>query len=111
MARKSREELGLEVSPRNALRVIEGQVEPLMPLCVRIDGRPEEKTPGEHGRVRAGSALPNRRFSPEDLESLKETVAQACAEVAGRYFLEVTACRIRRSGRGLAVFIDFDDAC
>jgi len=112
LSKFSREELGLEVSQRNALRVIEGIIEPLRPLSTSFEEDGLDRYPGGIGGPGrpSGERSLGRRIGSADLDFLGKAVTRECNEVGRRYFLEVSECRVRRTGSGLSITVVFEES-
>lgn len=114
LARYAAEMLGLEVSERNAFRILEEDIEPLISLneqsIMRGGGRvsvEEESAPERKARHPDDKLA--RRFSRQDLDVLTDEVVRATERLGGRYFLKAGKCRIQRSGNRLVISIVFDE--
>jgi anti-sigma regulatory factor (Ser/Thr protein kinase) len=114
LARYAAEALGVEVSERNAFRILEEDIKPLASLnqqsAVRGGGRTVTE---EEGTAEKKARHPDdklaRRFNRQDLDALTEEVVRAAETLGGRYFLKPGNCRIQRSGNRLVVSILFDE--
>jgi hypothetical protein len=114
LARYATEELGMVVSERNAFRILEEDIEPLISLneqslsrgngqAATVDDAAAEK------KVRHPDDKLARRFSRSDLDNLADEVVRATERLGGRYFLTPQDCRIQRSGNRLVISILFDE--
>ena len=88
-------ELGIDVSERNAHRVLRGQIAPLVNAATRVTGM----------RSRRGARTQEptvRRLSltAEDEEVLRSALSDAFASVADRYYVRLTADPAIRVGEG-----------
>lgn len=81
------ESLGLPLSTRTAYRIIAGEVKPLNTLLEAVLGNGPDKQVPAKGKKRA-TKRPAVRISAEDLESLKNSVADSYASLAEAYYLE-----------------------
>lgn len=114
LARYSGEVLGLEVSERNAFRVLEEDIGPLSSLkelALRRSGIPSPASldvPAGYATRKEGNRLA-RRFSRSDLDQLASEITQAAGKLGDRYFLKVGKCRVQRSGDRLVISLLFDE--
>lgn len=108
------EKLGISVSERNALRILDGEIEPIPSLNEMILGRMEEaggnaNAPSLRKKVnRAGDRL-SRRLSRQDMDQLTEEVILSAEKVGGKYFMKAGDCRVKRSGNKLVITLSFDE--
>lgn len=88
-------ELGIELSERNAHRVIKGQIAPLVNVATRVLGtRPQPKHDALDHSVRKLS------ITPHDEEELQQALAEAFASIEQRYYVRLVSEPKVRLGRG-----------
>jgi len=98
--RFANEELGLPVSERNAFRILEYEIPPLMSIGELLAREGEANCPKRadllrRSRLEWGEQL-SRRLDPEDLRRLGEELHRLFKEVGSRYYLEVERPVIKR---------------
>ena len=98
--------LGLDISPRSARRIIDGEIPPAEQLLDRVVVQHVQKTPGKSKKKTKGTAACPVRFSKEDTSSLVDSVSEAFQPLAESYYLQgdvpVTA---RKAGDHLHIVI------
>lgn len=115
LAHYAAESLGLEVSERNAFRILEEDIGPLLPLnelSLRRSGIEQPSVPGgEDGELVSPRETyrTTRRFSRSDLDDLAAEVLEAAGKMGDRYFLKPGRCRVQRSGKRLVISVYFDE--
>ncbi len=107
--------LGLEVSERNAFRILEEDIGPLLPLnelSLRRSGIEQPSVPGGEDGERVApreTYRTTRRFSRSDLDDLAAEVLEAAGKMGDKYFLKPGRCRVQRSGKRLVISVYFDE--
>ena len=98
--------LGLEISTRSARRILDGEVEPLVPFVstLHLDGGtaggPEPRKPRSRMRARA--------IAPDDVRDFSHKVKDAYASIAEAYYLDADVePQVRIAKDGVRVFIPF----
>jgi predicted Zn-dependent protease with MMP-like domain len=77
------EELALPMSTRSARRILDGEIEPLVPHLQSLVSEAKKPIPQEH-KAKARSRI---QIANEDKEALLEQVSQAYGELARKYYL------------------------
>ncbi len=96
------EGLGLEVSQRNAFRILDGEINPppsinqraecVLPTHKEIMDRPK---PESKERFLPGNL--SKRFSEDDLDIIKCKLTEACNLIGKKYFLKVVECKAKKA--------------
>jgi len=95
--------LGLDISERSARRVLDGEIQPALPLLERIviNNPASDKRPKPRKRAKAGAQV---KIGRVDLDSFKEVVEDAWKPLAQRYYLEEDVdASIRVSKKGVTI--------
>lgn len=81
--------LGLELSPRSARRILDGQIPPVPSMTDRLQSEsfPAPKAPRRPGGARSGDAR-GLRLADEDVALIQRHLSRALDDIAARYYLE-----------------------
>lgn len=105
----ARDFLGLDISERNAYRIIQREIEPLAPLKIRLGlGDKSDRSEKKPGLKSQKSGLA-RYFNQEDLNKLCRSTANSAAEIAKKYFMHLRdEPRIIKSGDRIKIIFTLE---
>lgn len=84
---------GLEISERNAHRILSGEIKPLQPISLELFSKPASKLTGYGEKIESKMmSIDNlsKHILDEDLQLLAQAAAQIFTEIGAKYFLRLS---------------------
>jgi hypothetical protein len=109
----ARERLGINISERNAFRILEREIPPLLSINELLEKRdPTLPSRSSDLHCPAKSTCRNhlaRRLDQKDLELLRNQLSEIVSSIGGKYYLSAVVSDIRRRRNRLIITVDFTE--